>query len=130
MNFLRWAAILPAVAATFIILFGILYLWLGGSPFSDMEDSERELVYIFAPLAAGTIAAFVSIVAAMWIAPSYKRAVALGIMILLCLLAGYGIFRLITMPFRWTTLKEVAGVIIGALIGYWMPDKETNKEVI
>ena len=48
MDFLRWAAILPAVAATFIILFGILYLWLGSSPFSDMENSERELIYIFA----------------------------------------------------------------------------------
>jgi len=117
-NFLRWSAILPAVAATFIILFGILYLWLGNSPFSDMEDSERKLVYIFAPLAAGAIAAFASIIAAMWIAPSYKKAVASGIMILLCLLAGYGIFRLITLPFRWATLKEVAGVIIGVLIGY------------
>lgn len=118
-NGLRWAAILPAIVATFLILFFLLNLWLSNSKPADAESSnDRSLVSLIAPLIAGMAAAFASISTATWLAPHSHKQVAFWVMILFVILVGYGVFQLINKPFSFRIMQETIGVLIGGVWGY------------
>ena len=125
---LRWMAILPAVVATFVVVFGVLNLWLTYSRPADGEPGEGSLINLVASLIAGLVASYASMEAAVHIAPNNKNHVVFGVTVLLLLLVGYGLYQIINIGYSWRRLQEVIGITIGTIASNIQINKELKEQ--
>ncbi len=120
-NILRWLAVLPCAA----IGTTVIYLIVSYSQLFYADENSKYAIYVI-PVTASLASGVAVIYSGVWSAPTYKKQTALILLVLSCLLMGYGIFRALSESKYLDFTKDIASVV-GVVIGYLVPKEELDS---
>ena len=120
-NILRWLAVLPCAA----IGTTIVYLIVNYSQLFYADENSKYAIYVI-PVTASLASGVALIYSGAWSAPSHKKQTALILLVLSCLIMGYGIVRTLSESRYLDFAKDIASVV-GVVIGYLVPKEELNS---
>lgn len=115
LNVLRWIGILPCAFLAFIIAFKLhLVIML-------LVGDDNLLLHLFikyiSPVIAGGLAGYVFILVSIYIAPAYKKDVALIMLIVFLSFVGIVLYLGILQDYAISILQAIAS-IVGGILGY------------
>lgn len=120
-NILRWLAVLPCAA----IGTTVVYLIVNYSQLFYADENSKYAIYVI-PVTASLASGIAIIYSGVWSAPSYKKQTALILLVLSCLLMGYGIVRTLSES-RYLDFTRDIACVVGLVIGYLIPKEELDS---
>ena len=115
---LRWIAVLPSAALSS----QIVYLFIDYAQSFYADETSKYVIYVL-PIISSLGSGVSLISAAVWTAPNYKKQTNFVILILVCLVMGFGIFMKLIEREYLEFSKDIAAVI-GTIIGYFVSQEE------
>ena len=118
---LRWVAVLPCAA----IGTSIVYLIVNYSQLFYADENSKYAIYVI-PVTASVASGVAVIYSGVWVAPSYKKQSTLILLVITCLLMGYGIFVTLNESRNLDFARNIA-TVVGAIIGFLIPKEELDS---
>lgn len=121
-NILRWVAVLPCAAIGTIIV----YLFAEYSLLFFADENSKYAIYVIPVISAFTSGVAI-IYSGVWAAPAYKKQTALILLVLSCLLMGFGLINTFIESRYLDFAKDIAA-IVGVVIGYFLLEELIDYE--
>lgn len=116
---LRWLTVLPCA----IIASCVAYLFFKYAQTFFVDENSKYAIYVV-PVVASLISGVALVYAGVWCAPDFKKQTALVLLVLYCLIMGYGtVLKMIDR--EYLDFARYVASIVGVVIGYVVPNEET-----